>query len=244
MDLVAWYEAYWSAKDDTVDHSRLNLLLPYIQAGQRVFQLDGGPGMLAERMVRERGAQVVMTDLTQEATRRARAKSLEASQLYIGDTDIPHSDASFDAVVSDSAIEHHFDPARSFDELARVLKPGGVFLLCLPNAAHWRCRWWLLRGRFPYVRGTPTDFTHLRFFTLNEIRHWLSDRDIAIQHVDGSASLWVRGLYPAWLRRPPFATLYVRLAHRFPTFFARDLIVIGRKGPESTQGLGGLQVEG
>jgi len=102
--------------------------------------------------------------------------------------------------------------------------------IVLPNAAHWRCRWWLLRGHFPYVRGTPTDFTHLRFFTLNEIRHWLSDRDIAIQHVDGSASLWVRGLYPAWFRRPPFATLYVRLAHRFPTFFARDLIVIGRKG--------------
>ena len=101
MDLVSWYEAYWSAKDDTVDHSRLDLLLPYIQADQRVFQLDGGPGMLAERMVRERGAHVVMTDLTQEATRRARAKGLEASQLYIGDADIPHPDANFDAVVSD-----------------------------------------------------------------------------------------------------------------------------------------------
>lgn len=229
MDLVAWYETYWAAKDDNVDHSRLDLMLPYIQPGQRVFQLDGGPGMLAARIARERGAQVVMTDLTQQATTRARAKGLDASQLYIAAADIPHPDASFDVVVSDSAIEHHFDPARSFDELTRILKPGGLFILCLPNIAHWRCRWWLLRGRFPYVRATPTDFTHLRFFTLHEIRAWLHPRGIAITHIDGSASLWVRDLYPSWLRRPPFSRLYTRLARRFPTLLARDLIVIGQK---------------
>ncbi len=229
MDLVAWYEVYWAAKDDSVDHGRLDLMLRHIQPGQRVFQLDGGPGMLAQRMVYERGAQVVMTDLTEEATRRAQAKGLDASQLYIAENEIPFPGASFDAVVSDSAIEHHFDPARSFDELARVLKPDGLFILCLPNIAHWRCRWWLLAGRFPYVRATPTDFTHLRFFTLNEIRGWLAERDIAITHLDGSASLWVRGLYPNWLRRPPFNHLYTRLARRFPTLFARDLIVVGRK---------------
>lgn len=230
MDLVAWYEAYWSGKDDSVDHSRLDLMLPYIQPGQRVFQLDGGPGMFAERMVKERGAEVVITDLTQNATARARAKGLTASQLYIAEHDIPHPAASFDVVVSDSAIEHLFDPARSFDELCRVLKPGGVFILCLPNIAHWRCRLWLLAGRFPIVRGAPTDFTHLRFFTLHEIRQWLGDRNIAIEKVDGSASLWVRaGFYPAWLRRSPFRDLYIRLARWRPTLFARDLIVIGKK---------------
>jgi len=230
MNLVAWYEAYWAAKDDKVDHDRLDLMLAHVQPGWRVFQLDGGPGMLAERMVKERGAEVVMTDLTHEATARARARGLNASQLYIAEGDIPHPDASFDAVVSDSAIEHHFDPARSFDELARVLKPGGTFILCLPNIAHWRHRWWLARGRFPYVPATPSDFSHLRFFTLNEIRIWLQERNVTIEHVDGSASLWVRtGLYPAWLRRRRLRPWYTRLARRWPTLFARDLIVIGRK---------------
>ncbi|RME81444.1 MAG: class I SAM-dependent methyltransferase [Caldilineae bacterium] len=230
MDLVAWYEAYWAAKDDSVDHSRLDLMLAHIRPGQRVFQLDGGPGMLAQRMVEERGAEVIMTDLTREATERARAKGLQASQLYIAEEDIPYPDESFDVVVSDSAIEHHFDPARSFDELARILKPGGTFILCLPNIAHWRCRLWLLRGRFPYWPASPTDFTHLRFFTLNEIRTWLADRGITIEHVDGSASLWVRnGFYPRWLRHPYVRPWYIRLARRFPTLFARDLIVVGRK---------------
>ncbi len=229
MNLVGWYEAYWAEKSDNVDHDRLDLMLVHVLPGWRVFQLDGGPGMLAERMVKERGAEVILTDLTNEATKRAQAKGLNASQLYIAEGDIPYPDASFDAVVSDSAIEHHFDPARSFDELARVLKPGGTFILCLPNIAHWRHRWWLMRGRFPYVPATPTDFSHLRFFTLNEIRTWLLEQDVEIEHVDGSASLWVRGLYPAWMRRRQVRPWYTRLARRWPTLFARDLIVIGKK---------------
>lgn len=49
-----------------------------------------------------------------------------------------------------------------------------------PNLAHWRCRWWLLRGRFPYVRNTPTDLTHLRFFTLAEARDLLKARRVRI----------------------------------------------------------------
>lgn len=229
MNLVGWYEAYWAGKSDNVDQDRLDLMLVHVQPGWRVFQLDGGPGMLAERMVKERGVEVILTDLTHEATQRARAKGLNASQLYIAEGDIPYPDASFDAVVSDSAIEHHFDPARSFDELARVLKPGGTFILCLPNIAHWRHRWWLMRGQFPYVPATPTDFSHLRFFTLNEISTWLQERDVEIKHVDGSASLWVRGLYPAWIRRHRLRPWYTRLARRWPTLFARDLIIIGRK---------------
>ena len=229
MNLVAWYEAYWQGKDDTVDHARLDLMLPYVQPGQRVFQLDGGPGMLAQRMVQERGAEVIMTDLTHEASQRARAKGLNASQLYIQEQDIPHPDASFDVVVSDSAIEHLFDPARSFDELARVLKPGGTFILCLPNIGHWRHRWLLLRGRFPYIPASPTDFTHLRFFTLHETRKWLEARDIAIEKVDGSPSTWVRGLYPWWIRHKWVRPWYEKLAHRWPSLLARDLIIIGRK---------------
>jgi SAM-dependent methyltransferase len=180
-------------------------------------------------MVKERGAQVVMTDLTHEATRRAQAKGLNASQLYIAEEDIPWPDASFDVVVSDSAIEHLFDPARPFDELARVLKPGGTFILCLPNIGHWRYRWLLMCGKFPYISASPTDFTHLRFFTLTEIRQWLGDRNIVIDQVDGSPSTWVRGLYPAWIRHPWVRPWYEKTAHHWPTLLARDLIVIGRK---------------
>ena len=90
-------------------------------------------------------------------------------------------------------------------------------------------RWWLLRGHFPYVANTPTDWLHLRFFTLHDARALLAARGIGVERVDGSASLWVRGLYPAFLRSGLAARFYTWCARRWPSLFARDFIVIGRR---------------
>ena len=122
--------------------------------------------------------------------------------------------------------------------LPRVLRPNGRLILLLPNTAHWRMRWWLLRGRFPYLANTPTDWLHLRFFTLPDIRLLLAARGIVITETDGSASLWVRDLYPAFLRKGLAARAYTRLARRWPALFARDIIVVGRKKSVAT-GAGG-----
>lgn len=234
MDFVKYYDAYWLKKGDAdtkVDHGRLALLAGYAQPGDRVLQVDGGPGWLAKLML-DRGAQVTMTDLSHVAVACARDRGVEALQCEIDAGPLPFDDAAFDTVVCDSQLEHRFDPDHALDEMARVLRPGGRLILLLPNTAHWRVRWWLLTGRFPMVPQTPTDWLHIRFFTLSEMRPMLAKRGIAIEAVDGSASLWVKGLYPVWLRRGLAAKVYTRLARRRPSLFARDFIVVGRKaGP-------------
>jgi hypothetical protein len=40
----------------------------------------------------------------------------------------------------------------------------------------------------------------------------------------------VPGFYPGWLRRPPLDRLYTWLARHYPGQFARDFILVGRKG--------------
>jgi SAM-dependent methyltransferase len=42
--------------------------------------------------------------------------------------DTPYADASFDAVTAISVIEHGYDPERLLAEVARLLRPGGMFL--------------------------------------------------------------------------------------------------------------------
>jgi methionine biosynthesis protein MetW len=234
MDFVKFYDAYWQEKgdgDNKVDRSRLLLLAEHVQAGESVLQVDGGPGWLA-KILCERGASVVMTDLSNVAVAAAQRRGVDARQCEI-DTwpprPLPFDDASFDVVICDSQLEHRFDPEHVLDEMARVLRPGGRLILLLPNTAHWRVRWWLLTGRFPVVVHTPTDWLHIRFFTLPDMRLLLQKRRITIEKVDGSASLWVKGLYPFWLRRGLPARVYTRLARRRPALFARDFIVIGRK---------------
>lgn len=229
MDFEAFYDAYWQQQGDTFDRRRQKLLLRHIRPGERVLQVDCGPGVLARRLL-DLGARVVGTDLSTEALRRARARGIAVYQVNLDRQPLPFADGSFDVVLSDSQLEHRVDYVHYLDECVRVLRhPGGRLVLCVPNAAHWRVRWWLLRGRFPYVADTPTDWLHLRFFTLHELRRLLAERGVQIELADGYHSLWVRGLYPDWLRHRWPARLYEWLTHRWPTLFARDLVIVGRK---------------
>ncbi len=231
MNFAAFYDAYWQQQGDTFDRRRQARLARHVHPGDRVLQVDCGPGVLAAQLMAQ-GASVVGTDLSAEAVRRARGRGVAAQQLDLDDAPLPFPDGQFDVVLSDSQIEHRVDYAHYLDECVRVLRPGGRLVLCVPNTAHWRVRWWLLRGHFPYVEHTPTDWLHLRFFTLPDLRRLLTEREVRLEVVDGSSSLWVRGLYPDWLRRGLPARLYEHLTACRPTLFGRDLILVGRKaGP-------------
>jgi len=81
--------------------------------------------------------------------------------------DIPFSDSTFDAVLFLDAIEHFTRPIDALKELARVLKPGGLILVCTMNYAS--LLWFILENtwhRFfggtckPYSKNVhPTQYT-------------------------------------------------------------------------------------
>jgi len=228
MDLVAYYNAYWSQADDTFDHDRLALLVKHIRPGDRVFELDCGPGVLAAKM-RDNGAHVTATDLSPVAVERARNKGIPCTALDIDSEVVPFADGEFDVVVSNSAIEHRFFHEKALDECVRVLRPGGRFVLCLPNIAHLICRWWILTGRFPYVLNSPTDAMHLRFFTVREAISLCRSRGLDVQSVEGSASLWARDFYPRLWRKRRLRGVVNWLARVWPSMFGRDFVVVSVK---------------
>ncbi|MBC7232651.1 MAG: class I SAM-dependent methyltransferase [Chloroflexi bacterium] len=228
MNLGEFYDAYWRRADDTFDMERLNLIASRVFPGENVLEVDCGPGVLA-KMMQERGAKVTGTDLSMVAVERARAKGIEAYQVDIDTEPLPFAEDTFDTVVSNSMIEHRFFPERSFDECVRVLKPGGKFIVCLPNIAHWICRWWLITGHFPYVEDSPTDMLHLRFFTVSEVKKICRQRGLRVLEVDGSPSLWAKEFYPPLVRSRYVRWVYPWLAHRWPSLFARDFVVVCRR---------------
>ncbi len=65
----------------------------------------------------------------------------------------PYLDGTVDRVEADNLLEHLDNEQFIFvmNEVHRVLKPGGMFWFCVPNALDW-------------MDGAFGDFTHKRFF--------------------------------------------------------------------------------
>jgi len=99
--------------------------------GRDVLDLGCAGGFMAEALAR-RGAQVTGIDPAAEAIDAARTHA-RTTGLRIGydvgaGEALPYRDASFDAVVCVDVLEHVSDLNRVLSEVARTLRPGGLFL--------------------------------------------------------------------------------------------------------------------
>jgi len=78
---------------------------------------------------------------------------------------------TFDLVVAGDVLEHMVNPWAALVRVRPLIAPGGTLLACLPNVRNFQLIIALaLEGRFEYAERGLLDITHLRFFTLEEIR--------------------------------------------------------------------------
>ena len=100
-------------------------------AGCDVLDLGCAGGFMAEALD-DRGARVTGIDPAAAAIAAARAHADQAGRRIRYDVgmgeDLPYPDADFDAVVCVDVLEHVQDLPRVLAEVARTLRPGGLFL--------------------------------------------------------------------------------------------------------------------
>lgn len=109
-----------------------------LESGAAVLDVGCGAGMDALIAAREvgDGGRVAGVDLTPEMVEVARSAADEAGAAHltfeVGQAEeLPFRDASFDVVTSNAVINLVPDKERTFEEMARVLQPGGV--LCVAD---------------------------------------------------------------------------------------------------------------
>lgn len=122
--------------------------------GKRVLEYGCGPGSSAFEIAR-RGGRVVGIDISRVgldlAAKRAKAEGVSdrTEFMLMNAEELSFADASFDLIVG-TGILHHLDLEKSYAELARVLKPGGVAVFSEPLGHNPLINWY--RRRTPHLR--------------------------------------------------------------------------------------------
>lgn len=131
----AWREDYRAAHPGWRPATELFAarVLAALEAGARLLDLGCGRGGLVEQLGHP-VERVVGLDPDFASLRHHRLPEL---RRVAGSSDrLPFSRASFDVVAASWLLEHLLDPAATFAEVARVLRPGGAFIFITPNARH------------------------------------------------------------------------------------------------------------
>jgi len=103
------------------------------QRAMEVLELGAGAGVVEQMDFREEAARVCGIDPDERVVRNPH---LDEAKVGVGEA-IPYPDASFDLVFACNVLEHLERPRAVFQEVWRVLRPGGVFLAKTPNRWHY-----------------------------------------------------------------------------------------------------------
>lgn len=188
--------AEWWQEDATIAPlNRLNpLRFQYFDqsipnwCGLKVLDVGCGGGFTCEFLA-QRGAEVWGTDQSSACIEAAKAHA-QQSQLDIRyragmAESLPWQTSYFDVVVCVDVLEHVKDPRQAIAEIARVLKPGGMFCFDTINRTA-RSRLimiWLLENLLRQIPPGIHDWG--KFITPQELTHWSQQAGLGNIHISG-----------------------------------------------------------
>lgn len=134
---LALYPEYWHLKFSGRD------VIPFRGEG-RILDVGCGPGKLL-RVLRERGWDCYGVDFSSVVVEHARNNY--GLNVELGDLlEVTYKDNFFDVVLFNHSLEHMYNPVGTLKEALRILKPGGLLLIYIPNAGSFEARlfgkWW------------------------------------------------------------------------------------------------------
>jgi len=240
----------------SVTHARGSDLARMIELVQprgdeRLLDIATGGGHTALGFA-PRVREVVATDLTPRMLAAAEAFIREQGAanvtFQIADAEaLPFPDASFEIVTTRIAPHHFPNPRQYVREVARVLRPGGLFVLD-DNMAPDDPELDLFLNRFEQWR----DPGHVRSHTVAEWTQWIQDAGLHVEHVEPLQAkryefdIWAeqmrmpaaeRDALEAWLIAAParcaeFFQITVEGGH-VRSLFVRYGIIVARRSQQS-----------
>lgn len=157
-----------------------------------VLDCGMGPGRLLVELER-RGWSIGGIDISEEMVALARSRLPEDAESLVQGTveSLPFPAESFDAAVATGVLEYVEDVPRALEEIARVLRPGGLFVLGTPNTSAVRTLW-RQRVVYPVARlvkpllrsGRPVPLRRPGLLSLRRLEELLSAAGLDVDRVE------------------------------------------------------------
>jgi ubiquinone/menaquinone biosynthesis C-methylase UbiE len=136
IDTARRYDRESRARTRSISRSFASVAREWEITDGKVLDVGTGTGWLAIQFAEEiPGVEVIGLDLSDVALELARENARESGvssrvSFEIGDAeDMPFENDMFDLAISSNTLHLVKNPVRMLDEIQRVLKPGGVFLV-------------------------------------------------------------------------------------------------------------------
>jgi len=187
---------------------------------EKVLDLAGGDGVVSEWLIKSIGCDVTLIDISEIALEKAKSRGIKnVVFLNVEEEHLPFSDETFDCVFWGDNIEHLYNPMFVIQEIRRVLRVNGRFIISFPNMGYWYYRYYYLKyGEIIRTEGTPNEpweWEHIRFFNQKIIKKMFSKTGFSLEKIYGVNDLRLK--------------IQCKLMKIFPSLFASILIVTARK---------------
>ena len=125
-----WQREFTNGVDPEYTEQIIPIVMKYLAGRERVLDIGSGEGQIA-RALAQSGVEVVGLDPTMAQIRTAHERAAGPVYALARSDCLPVSSGSFDGAVVCLVYEHIDALEESFAEVARVLRPGGRFVLIL-----------------------------------------------------------------------------------------------------------------
>lgn len=143
-------------------------------------------------------------------------------------TELPFRDGSFDIVTAKHTLEHVRTPKLGLSELARVLKPGGVAFVVVPDSAYWRVEFAKDKGK--YFRPERLGWQHHVYYDVPTLARGLEGAGLEVVSRDKAMlrARLAKGAALPW-EYARFAGLKTWTSFAKSTHLRREIQLIARK---------------
>ena len=142
----------------------------------KILEVGCAEGAMGELLKKRFNCEYVGVEIDGKAAQKAKERLDFVFTADVENTNLEEfhiAEPRFDYIIYGDVLEHLYDPWTVIYEHKKLLKDGGYIIVSIPNVRHLHVIESLVNGCWTYKDEGILDSTHLRFFTLQEIKKML-----------------------------------------------------------------------